>query len=370
MKHFSKAFLVLCLVLLLVFTVQAAGTATTASAVAAPGSAAVTVSLRDVSWENNGKVILTYPTTLTLTSAETGLEGALTALDTETSGEIIIYWAGESGKTAPATLLTAVFEGAPGTYTLTVQVPELGDSRDVETYDLTVTVGEACMNGHTYELTERVEPTETEDGYEVYTCSVCGDSYRVVLPAPGCPSLKFRDLSNTAWYHEEVDYALRAGLMQGVTEDLFSPNGKSTRGQLVTILYRLEGSPEVTGTSPFADVTEGRYYTDAVIWAAEHEIVNGVTETLFLPNKEITREQLVTILYRYAAYQGADTTAGETLSGFPDGASVSQYAVPAMNWAVKTGLIVGTEGKLAPKAGATRAQVATVMMRLCQEILK
>lgn len=253
---------------------------------------------------------------------------------------------------------------------MTVRVPELGDSRDVETYDLTVTLGGLCMNGHTYALTERVEATETEDGYEVYTCSVCGDSYRVVLPAPGCPSLRFSDLSNTAWYHEEVDYVLRNGLMNGMTGDIFAPNGTTTRGQLVTILYRLEGSPAVTGENPFTDVAQGRYYTDAVIWAAEHEIVKGMTEMIFAPNRAITREQLVTILYRYGAYKGVDVTTTGSLTGFPDVGSVSKYAVPAMTWAVETGLIQGMDGKLVPQGTAVRAQVATVMMRLCENILK
>lgn len=369
MKQFRTLLLALCLVLVLAFTAQAAEGAMAVSAVSGPGNATVTVSLQAGDWENNGEICLTYPETLTLASAGTGLDGPLTVLDTDTAGKVSLYWAGESGKAAASELLTAVFTGEPGEYALTLQVPELGDSLDVETQELTITIGDPCMNGHSYVLTERVEPTETEDGYEVYTCSVCGDSYITQLPALGCPSLQFTDVNTGAWYHEAVDYVLNNGLMIGVSDTRFSPNGKTTRGQLVTILYRMEGSPAVTGGSPFTDVAEGQYYANAVSWAAENGIVNGVTETLFLPNREITREQAATILYRYAGYKGVDLTAGGSLDGFPDAGSVSEYARPAMAWAVDTGLIVGIDGRLAPRGNATRAQVATLIMRFQADIL-
>ena len=138
----------------------------------------------------------------------------------------------------------------------------------------------------------------------------------------------------------------------------------------MTILHRLAGSPSPTGANPFTDVRAGQYYTDAVIWAAEQGLAKGVTETRFAPDAPITREQLVTFLYRYAGMNGADTTATGSLSSFPDASRVSEYAQTPMMWAVQTGLIQGMGGRLAPQASATRVQAAAFLTRFCVNILK
>jgi len=221
--------------------------------------------------------------------------------------------------------------------------------------------------GHTKELVGAVEATCTEDGYTGdQVCTVCGEIVEQgeVIPAH-CPSKTFSDLNPDQWYHEAVDYVLKHGLMNGVAADTFAPNGTLTRAQLVTILYRLEGEPSVEGlVNPFTDVAEGQWYTDAIIWAADAGVVNGVTKTVFNPNGAITREQIATILYRYA---GSEKVEDNCLADFADAGKVSAYAVDAMNWAVANGLITGMdETTLAPTATATRAQIATILMRYCE----
>ena len=156
--------------------------------------------------------------------------------------------------------------------------------------------------------------------------------------------------------------------MDGVGDNLFAPNSQTTRAQLVTILYRLAGEPEPGGDSGFSDVAAGTWYTDAVAWAAENGIVNGTTDTTFAPGEDITREQLVTVLYRYAESKGYDVNVSADLSGYPDAGQVQDYAQPAMAWAVAEGIVEGVDGNLNPTGDATRAQIATILMRFCEGV--
>ena len=187
---------------------------------------------------------------------------------------------------------------------------------------------------------------------------------REALKTAGCPSTNFTDVEENGWYHTGVDFMVRNGFMNGVANDAFDVDGNLTRAQLVTILYRIAGEPESTATNPFADVADGQWYTNAVIWAAENGIVKGVNTTTFAPNDQITREQIATILFRYAK---AEKVEGK-LAGFPDAEKISDYAADAMAWAVEQGLINGiseSDGKtyLAPQETATRAQIAVILMR-------
>ena len=187
---------------------------------------------------------------------------------------------------------------------------------------------------------------------------------REALKTAGCPSTNFTDVEENGWYHTGVDFMVKNGFMNGVADDAFDVDGNLTRAQLVTILYRIAGEPESTATNPFADVADGQWYTNAVIWAAENGIVKGVNTTTFAPNDQITREQIATILFRYAKAEKAE----EKLAGFPDAEKVSDYAADAMAWAVEQGLINGiseSDGKtyLAPQETATRAQIAVILMR-------
>lgn len=182
------------------------------------------------------------------------------------------------------------------------------------------------------------------------------------MEASACPSEKFSDVAEDGWYHEAVDYMTANGYMKGVSDTVFGVGSSVTRAQLVTILYRVEGEPSVDGLEcPFTDVSTGAWYADAVIWAADHGIVKGVSDTEFDPEKEITREQIVTILYRY---DGEQKVSEDHLGGFTDAASVNDFAQDAMNWAIANEIVNGvTTTTLDPASTATRAQICAIVMR-------
>ena len=179
----------------------------------------------------------------------------------------------------------------------------------------------------------------------------------------------FADVDELDWFYDAVVYVYNEGMMDGISATQFAPNSNLTRAMVVTMLYRLEGEPRVTGSSGFDDVASGAWYADAVTWAAENGIVNGVSDTEFAPNVNITREQLAAILYRYAEYNDYDVSGREDLSEFTDRSSISSYALDAMRWAVDEGLITGiTNTTIEPQGTATRAQAATMFMRFMSTV--
>lgn len=187
-------------------------------------------------------------------------------------------------------------------------------------------------------------------------------------PVSGLP---FGDVKSADWFYNDVKYVYEKGMMAGTAADVFAPNATTTRAMIVTILYRLEGSPAVTGTSAFVDVPTGQWYTDAVNWAAANQIVKGTSATTFAPNDSITREQMAAILYRYAQYKGYDVTKKADLSGYSDNGQVSAYAKDALAWANAAKLINGvTNTTLAPQGNATRAQVSAILHRFCDGVVK
>ena len=218
---------------------------------------------------------------------------------------------------------------------------------------------------------DAVRVTENADGTYTFPMpngqvTVTATFVQVEEPAPTEP---FVDVNEGDWFYDAVVYAYQNELMDGVGGNRFAPNSETTRAQLVTILYRLEGEPTVSGDLPFTDVEAGIWYTDAILWAAQNGIVNGVTDTTFAPGDEITRQQLVTILYRYAEAKGYDVSASADLSGYPDADQVQDYAQPAMAWAVAENIIQGMEdGTLKPAGNASRAQIATILMRFCEDV--
>ena len=208
---------------------------------------------------------------------------------------------------------------------------------------------------------DAVAVTEQADG--TYTFTMPNGQVTVTVTFEQAP-LPFHDVTEEDWFYDAVRYAYENGLMDGVGEGLFAPNSETTRAQLVTILYRLAGQPAVSGDLPFPDVESGTWYTDAVAWAAQNGIVNGVSDTEFAPGDDITREQLAAILYRYAACQGYDVSQRADLSGFGDASSIRGYAQEALSWAHAQGLVLGFEdGSLRPQGTASRAQIAAVLMR-------
>ncbi len=179
----------------------------------------------------------------------------------------------------------------------------------------------------------------------------------------------FLDVNESDWFYDAVAYAYENGIMDGVGGNRFAPNSETTRAQLVTILYRMEGQPAVSGDLPFTDVEAGTWYTNAVVWAAQNGIVNGVGDDTFAPGNDLTREQLVTILYRYAEAKGYDVSASADLAGYPDGEEIQAYAREAMAWAVAENIIQGMEDDtLKPAGNASRAQIATILMRFCEGV--
>ena len=237
-------------------------------------------------------------------------------------------------------------------------------------------------------------PTCMAGGYTTYTCSACGYSY--VADATGkvdhyyrngkcyyCGKedpnpnyeIRFDDVADGMWYHDAVEFVVRRKLFNGTSLTIFSPQKSMTRGMLVTVLWRLAGTPATVGDNPFKDVGAGLYYTDAVVWAYENGIVNGVSSDRFAPSREVTRQQAATMLRRYAAWKGLPTDASAPLDAYPDEADVAGFAVEAMAWAVGAGLIGGVrenDGKdyLRPNNYATRAQVAVILKRFVENVVE
>ena len=215
--------------------------------------------------------------------------------------------------------------------------------------------------GHSFgSFTVTQMPTCTAGGSQTRVCAVCGAAEEEALPAFDCPCSELTDVSQDAWYHDAVDFMIERNLMNGVGGGRFDPEGTVTRAQLVTVLYRIAGEPETEGTNPFTDVKDGRWYSDAIAWAAQNGVVNGIAPTLFEPDSPVTREQIAAILFRYTESEPAGQDA---LDAYPDVEQISAYAREAMGWAVIEGLISGSDGELLPRDGATRAQIATVLMR-------
>ena len=180
--------------------------------------------------------------------------------------------------------------------------------------------------------------------------------------------LSFLDVPEGEWFRDSVAYVFGKGLMNGVTNDTFSPNSPVSRGMLVTILHRMAGSPDTAEAVTFSDVTPGQYYEAPIAWAAENGIVNGYPDGTFAPDNSVTREQMATILSRFAQTQGVDTSPAADLSGFSDRDMVNDYAAAPFAWANAVQLINGvTADTLVPQGQATRAQMATIIMRYDQQ---
>ena len=313
------------------------------------------------------------------------------------------------------TVTTAPTETTPGVRTFTCTVcdqtrTEAIPATGAHDYQFTKNVAPTCTDGG-YDLytcsgcgaTERrnltdaaghkwdngvvtTAPTETTPGVRTRTCTVCGDIREETIPAtgastctggPSCPSYGLHDVAGPGyWAHEGIDYCVRNRLMSGVGAGTFSPDTACTRAQIVKILYNRSGNQ--TDYSyyylPFTDVAPGAWYYNAVAWAYYNDVTSGTSATMFTPNAAITRQQLVTFLYRYTVKYAPEFTGNAApISAFPDAGSVANWAYAAMSWAVGNGLIVGNAHDngpdyLDPNGSATRAQTATIIMRYCQLI--
>ena len=313
------------------------------------------------------------------------------------------------------TVTTAPTETTPGVRTFTCTVCDQTRTETIHAtgahdYQFTKTVAPTCTDGG-YDLytcsgcgaTERrnltdaaghkwgggtvtTAPTETTPGVRTFTCTVCDQTRTEAIPAtgastctggPSCPSYGLHDVAGPGyWAHEGIDYCVRNRLMSGVGAGTFSPDMACTRAQIVKILYNRSGNQ--TDYSyyylPFTNVAPGAWYYNAVAWAYYNDVTSGTSATMFTPNAAITRQQLVTFLYRYTVKYAPEFTGNAApISAFPDAGSVANWAYAAMSWAVGNGLIVGNAHDngldyLDPNGSATRAQTATIIMRYCQLI--
>ncbi len=352
-------------------------------------------------------------TSVTLYSNTTPNTVTLTATLTPDNSTDTVEW--ESNNTSVATVdangkVTAVGNGtatitakagdqtATCTVTVTTYTPPSRPSYPISTPSSvdngTVTVSpSAAKKGSTVTIT-----ATPDEGYEIAKVTVTdakgnqlaltdkgNGKYTFVMPAskvdidvtfqpvavPVPPVHSFTDVAEDAWYADAVQYVFENGLMAGISDTTFAPNATTTRGMIATILYRLEREPAVSGSSPFTDVEAGLWYTDAIAWASANGVVKGYSPTTFGPNDPITREQMAAMLYRYAAYKGYDVAGKADLSGYVDADQVSSYATEAMEWANLAGLINGTsDTTLSPTASAIRAQVAAILMRFCENVVK
>ena len=249
---------------------------------------------------------------------------------------------------------------------------DYGDDVSVEDGQVTITIGENAPDDGIYTFeADMTRRNSGSAGGDASKPSIRPDTDDDDSDRPSTSTgLPFDDVDTGDWYYEAVEYVYENGLMNGVASDEFSPNATLTRGMMVTILYRLEGEPAVNYALPFDDIDGDEWYAEAVRWAASEGIVNGVSDTEYAPNANITREQLATMLYRYAQYIGMDAVdLRENISGFADADSVSEYAVQALNWAVGEELVNGMgDNTLAPQGNATRAQAAALLMRYVEYV--
>ena len=314
--------------------------------VAANGDTVVTITV------TNGSQTKTYELTIHNSTAGTG------------------GGSGGGGSTAaPEYTVTTPAGIKNGTVSVSPEKAGKGDKVTITvTPDEGYTVGEIEVkdkNGNTISL------TDAGNGKYTFTMPDSAVTIRVTfvegseLPAGEFP---FADVPENAWFRDAVQYMLDNEMMNGITDTSFGPSLSTTRGMIVTILHRLEGEPDASASS-FTDVADNMYYADAVAWAQANGIVNGITDTAFAPDQPITREQMASILYRYAQFKGYDTAASNDLGSYTDASQISPYATAALQWANAEGLITGnTSTTINPKGNATRAEVSTILMRFCENI--
>lgn len=265
----------------------------------------------------NGRLVISYDGKLTPAQITPGSYSWIVSTNTETRGQLSFAWVASRLTSERTLMLTVSFDSAVTTASF------------------------------------RAEATELYAGKTA-----------LKLPAAATLSLNnpFRDIQGH-WAEADILTAYRAGLVNGTSKDLFSPNLTLTRAMFVTMLYRMAGSPTVSGTLPFTDVKQNDYFRSAVLWGYQSGIVQGMSATSFGPELSITRQQMVTMLYRYADWDGADIRASTSLAAFSDRAQIAEYALAPMQWAVAEGIIIGNAGALRPEGTATRAESVTILVR-------
>lgn len=328
---------------------------------------------------------LSYTVTGLATSESLAVNPTLTCnADMDKPGEYAIT---ASGAAVPATgNYNETITYVPGTLTVSRRPINVGPTYDIDVVDSDNGSVKASL-GNASEGSVITLTATPDDGYKLGSITVIdengdevevrrsGSEYKFTMPdsdvrvsarfVRDTGALPFNDVNAGDWFYDYVEYVYNNGIMDGVDNGVFSPNTETTRGMVVTILYRLAGEPNVRGGNDFSDVASGAYYADAVTWASNAGIVNGTSATTFSPNALVTREQFAAMLYRYMSYIGEDVSASTNLNRYTDAGSVSAYAETAMSWAVAEGIINGrTATTLAPAGNCTRAEVAAMITRV------
>ena len=299
-------------------------------------------------------------------------------------GDVVISVGLENGTIDNETVDGEGYPSGSTSYAITVSKADNGTvtaSRTRGTKGLTVTLTVKADEGYkldTLTVTDKngneIKLTDKGDGKYTFTMPASAVTVKASFAKDDAPvetGLPFTDVKAGDWFYEAVKYAYDNKLMDGTSSTTFAPLMTTNRAMIVTILWRLEGSPVVNYAMNFSDVESGVWYTEAVRWAAAEGIVKGYSDTVFAPDDTVTREQLATILYRYAEYKEYDVSAKGDLTTFADGSTVSTWAADGMTWAVGAQLITGKDGgKLDPTGTATRAEVATILMRFCENVAK
>ena len=320
-------------------------------------------------------------------------------------GRTVTFTLDKAGKTFSGTVKGAsartTVQEENGIYTCVYSAPSGGGGSSTATYAVSTPSGVkhgsvSVSHKNASKGTAVTITVKPDSGYELDDLTVTDQSgdavkltkksdtqYTFTMPAskveitvsfveePALTTLPFLDVQTGDWFYDAVMFVYGEGMMNGTSSTTFSPDATTTRGMIVTILHRLAGSPASRESADFLDVPAGQYYSEAVAWASENGIVNGYDDGNFGPDDTITREQMAAILYRYAGFQGYDMSAKADLSGFSDAGTVSGYAQEAIRWANAAGLVSGTSTTtISPKAGATRAQVAAILMRFCENVVK
>ncbi len=263
------------------------------------------------------------------------------------------------------------FQGAeagaawPQNADLSLQVNDNGNGKLVLAFAGAVEAEAGSLVELTFQTTDVLgEVTFTLDGENSYITGHAGELAASAAVEVICDAEGFKDVNSEAWYHDGIDYVVEQGYMEGMPGGVFAPEGKTTRAMLMQVLYRMAGAPAVEGDLPFADVASNAWFHEAILWAYQNEIAKGITETAFEPDTNVTREQIAVFFRRFAQYCGLNVACNGDLADFRDAAAVGAYAVEAMEWAVEHGIIQGMPGNLlAPTDAATRAQIATMLVR-------
>ena len=367
MKKITSVLLAVVMLFALCMPTLAADEISSLKASAMSGNGTVVVKISAGEATTNGKFVVEFDQNcLTYVSCE--VEGVLTHVSESTGSVTISYATTTAQAVAAGEMIIKVRFEVSGSWTITnipVIVKEFNsnESLNEEVANLiVVNPNEGSVPTPPTPPTPPAPPAEDEDeakpGVNIEVPELTEERYYSIVT-------QYPDAEDH-WAEENIVKAINAGLFNGTAENTFTPDGVVTRGMFVTLLYRLSGEPEVSGEMPFTDVPAAQYYAKAVIWAQANNIVNGVTDTEFAPDAEVSREQMVTMLYRFAKTSGADVSNKTSLKGFGDAAAVSNWAAEAMSWAVAEGIINGAGGNLNPADQSTRAQIATVLVRYAQ----